>query len=144
MGIWQLSQAIFGYSPRQFVGSLLFFAAVLGAAVGCSRKSTPEPDDAQKGAAAANAETTPRTPRTYDLKKPVVEIDTSLGKITVTLEGELARGTVRNFLNYANDGFYDNTLVHYVDPGKMILAGGYTAEHKVKPTGTSIRNEAHN
>src|SRR5439155_1671135 len=108
------------------------------------RKPPPESNEVQKIAAGSNAESGPRAPRTYDLKKPVVEIDTSMGKITVTLDGLLARGTVRNFLDYANGGFYDNTLVHYVDPGKMILAGGYTADHKLKPTGISIRNEAHN
>jgi cyclophilin family peptidyl-prolyl cis-trans isomerase len=60
------------------------------------------------------------------------------------LDGNHAPGTVRNFLNYANDGFYENTLVHYVDPGKMIVAGGYTADRKLKPARTPIRNEAHN
>src|SRR3954471_2123409 len=144
MAIWQLSRAISGYSPRRSVRSLLFVAAILAAAAGCSRKAAPETDGAPKSTAAANAETAPRSPRTYDLKKPVIEIDTSVGRITVALDGELARGTVRNFLNYANGGFYDNTLVHYVDPGKMILAGGYTADHKAKRAGTPIRNEAHN
>ena len=31
-----------------------------------------------------------------------------------------------------NEGFYDNTLVHYVDPGKMIVAGGYSADRKAE------------
>src|SRR4051812_49701306 len=143
MGIWQFSRAISGHSPRQVVGGLLLVVGILEAAVGC-RKAAPQADGVQKGAAVANVDTAPRSPRKYDLKKPVIEIDTSLGKITVALDGELARGTVRNFLNYANGGFYDNTLVHYVDPGKMILAGGYTADHKAKRAGTPIRNEAHN
>ncbi len=51
---------------------------------------------------------------------------------------------MRNFLNYSSDGFYDNSLVHFVDPGKMIVAGGYAADRTPKPTRTPIRNEAHN
>jgi cyclophilin family peptidyl-prolyl cis-trans isomerase len=34
--------------------------------------------------------------------------------------------------------------VHYVAPGKMIVAGGYSADHKPKAARTPIRNEAHN
>jgi cyclophilin family peptidyl-prolyl cis-trans isomerase len=83
-------------------------------------------------------------PTQIDRKHPVVRIDTSQGAITVRLDAVNAPGTVRNFLNYANDGFYDNTLVHYVDPGKMILAGGYAAERQPKRPRTAIRNEAHN
>jgi cyclophilin family peptidyl-prolyl cis-trans isomerase len=80
----------------------------------------------------------------FDHKHPVVRIETTQGPITVRLDAVRAPGTVRNFLNYANEGFFDNTLVHYVDPGKMILAGGYTADRQPKTPRTSIRNEAHN
>jgi cyclophilin family peptidyl-prolyl cis-trans isomerase len=76
--------------------------------------------------------------------RPVVVIDTSEGAIRVRLEGEKAPGTVRNFLNYANEGFYDNTLIHFVDAGKMIVAGGYSADRTLKPARQTIRNEAHN
>jgi cyclophilin family peptidyl-prolyl cis-trans isomerase len=82
--------------------------------------------------------------KNFDLVKPVIRIDTTLGEITVRLDGIQAPGTVRNFLNYVNDGFYENTLVHYVDPGKMIIAGGYSTDYKPKPASTPIRNEAHN
>jgi cyclophilin family peptidyl-prolyl cis-trans isomerase len=60
------------------------------------------------------------------------------------LDGVRAPGTVRNFLNYANEGFYDDTIVHYVDPGNMVVAGGYSADRKPKLARTPIRNEAHN
>src|SRR4051794_21412184 len=140
----QLRQATLRHSRRPVVDCVVLIAALLGVASGCNRKSSPQAEGTQKAAAGTVVESTPRPARAYDLKKPVVEIDTTLGKITVSLEGMLARGTVRNFLNYANGGFYDDTLVHYVDPGKMILAGGYTVDHKLKPTTTPIRNEAHN
>jgi peptidyl-prolyl cis-trans isomerase A (cyclophilin A) len=82
--------------------------------------------------------------KNVDVQKPEIQIDTSAGPITVRLDGNGAPGTVRNFLNYANDRFYENTLVHYVDPGKMIVAGGYSGDRKPKAARTPIRNEAHN
>jgi cyclophilin family peptidyl-prolyl cis-trans isomerase len=60
------------------------------------------------------------------------------------LDGIRAPGTVRNFLNYVNDGFYENTLVHYVAPDKMFVAGGYSTDGKPKAARGPIRNEAHN
>jgi cyclophilin family peptidyl-prolyl cis-trans isomerase len=79
-----------------------------------------------------------------NLQKPELLIDTSAGPITIRLDGVRAPGTVRNFLNYVNERFYDNTVVHYVDAGKMIVAGGYSADRSLKPARTPIRNEAHN
>ncbi len=90
----------------------------------------------------ASGTTTPV--KKFDTEHPEVLLDTSYGKITLRLDAVNAPGTVRNFLNYVGEGFYDNTLVHYVDAGKMILAGGYTADHKTKPILGPIRNEAHN
>jgi cyclophilin family peptidyl-prolyl cis-trans isomerase len=75
---------------------------------------------------------------------PVVEIDTNLGKIRVRLDAVNARGTVRNFRNYIDDGFYADTLFHYVVADKMIVAGGYSANGRPKLATASIRNEAHN
>lgn len=74
----------------------------------------------------------------------MVRIDTNLGAIVVELDAVNAPGTVRNFLNYATEEFYTDTLFHYTVPHKMILGGGYTPEHQLKPVRTPIRNEAHN
>ncbi|HVT29363.1 MAG TPA: peptidylprolyl isomerase, partial [Lacipirellulaceae bacterium] len=82
--------------------------------------------------------------RNINPERPESQIDTSLGSITVRLDAVRAPGTVQNFLNYVNDGFYDNTIVHFVDPAKTIVAGGYSVDRKPKPTGPPIRNEAHN
>jgi cyclophilin family peptidyl-prolyl cis-trans isomerase len=80
-----------------------------------------------------------------DLQHPLIRIDTNLGAIVVRLDGDRAPGTVRNFLNYMNEDFYNNTLVHYVAPDTMIVGGGYTADGQLKsPTQPPIRNEAHN
>jgi peptidyl-prolyl cis-trans isomerase B (cyclophilin B) len=73
-----------------------------------------------------------------------VRIETSLGAVTVKLDAASAPVTVRNFLNYAIEGFYDGTIVHYVAPQELLVAGGYNSHRRPKPPGTAIRNEAHN
>lgn len=114
---------------------------------GCNHASTnPE----AKGSAASGeaepsaASTAKPSAKSIDFEKPVVQIETSVGTISLRLDGIHAPGTVRNFINFANEGFYDNTLIHYVDPGKMVIAGGYAADRKPKPAGMAIRNEADN
>jgi cyclophilin family peptidyl-prolyl cis-trans isomerase len=82
--------------------------------------------------------------KSFSTEYPVVRLDTNLGAITIRLNAVQAPLTVRNFLNYVNDGYYSNTLIHYVDADKMILGGGYTADGQSKRAGPSIRNEAHN
>jgi len=71
-------------------------------------------------------------------------IATSRGPITVRLDAENAPISVHNFLNYVNSRHFDQTIFHYVQPGEMILGGGYTADFAEKPTDPPIRNEAHN
>jgi len=77
---------------------------------------------------------------------PVYEVDTSLGKFSVRLDGEKAPLTVDNFRNYVGRGHYDQTIFHQVlkDPVRVVLGGGYMADLKEKPPLTPIRNEAHN
>jgi peptidyl-prolyl cis-trans isomerase A (cyclophilin A) len=75
---------------------------------------------------------------------PKVLLKTSLGDITVELYPAKAPITVKNFLDYVNDKFYDGTIFHRVIPGFMIQAGGYTADMGEKPTKGAIKNEAGN
>lgn len=79
-----------------------------------------------------------------DPERPIVEIDTNLGAIRVQLDAVNAPGTVRNFLNYVGDGFYNGTLFHYVAPDRMIVGGGFLADGQPKVSGSTVRNEAHN
>lgn len=44
--------------------------------------------------------------------QPIVEIETNLGTIEITLHPEAAPGHVENFLNYVNDGDYTNSFFH--------------------------------
>ena len=123
--------------------ALLVVVAFAGLA-GCDKSSSTSSPAAPAADSSADVAAPRPAPPRVDLKKPVVRIETSLGPIVLQLDGVRAPGTVRNFLNYASDGYYDNTIVHYVAPSKMILAGGFTADGKPKVPLTPIRNEAHN
>lgn len=75
---------------------------------------------------------------------PTVEMQTSMGAIVIELDAEKAPLTVKNFLQYANDGFYNGTIFHRVIEGFMIQGGGFTKDMGEKPTGAQIPNEARN
>ena len=77
----------------------------------------------------------------------VVEIKTSEGVIKVELADKEAPVSVKNFLGYVNDKFYDGTVFHRVIDSFMIQGGGYTIDgDKIseKPTKAAITNEAKN
>lgn len=78
------------------------------------------------------------------MAKTKVTMETSVGTITLELDGEKAPETVANFVQYAKDGFYDGTIFHRVIDGFMIQGGGFTRDMNQKPTRESIRNEAMN
>jgi cyclophilin family peptidyl-prolyl cis-trans isomerase len=73
---------------------------------------------------------------------PKVVLDTSKGKIVLELYPEKAPETVKNFLNYVDQKFYDGTIFHRVIPKFMIQGGGFTADMNRKPTEAPIKNEA--
>ncbi|AGA34818.1 Peptidyl-prolyl cis-trans isomerase ppiB [Thioalkalivibrio nitratireducens DSM 14787] len=76
--------------------------------------------------------------------QPKVAIETNYGRIVLQLDTAAAPTTVANFLRYADDGFYDNTIFHRVIPGFMIQGGGFDPDMRQKPTGDPIENEADN
>ena len=57
-----------------------------------------------------------------------VVISTSLGDITLELDKEKAPGTVENFINLVESGYYDETIFHRVIDGFMVQGGGLTAD----------------
>ena len=75
---------------------------------------------------------------------PKVRITTNLGDIVLELYPDKAPKTVANFLQYVNDGFYDNTIFHRVIDGFMIQGGGFTPGFEQKPTRAPIPKEADN
>jgi len=74
----------------------------------------------------------------------MVILSTSAGDITLELDAEKAPKTVANFLEYANEGYYDGTIFHRVIAGFMIQGGGFTEQMNQKPTKSAIPNEADN
>lgn len=73
-----------------------------------------------------------------------VLMTTSEGNIELTLNDDKAPVTVKNFLQYVNSGFYNNTIFHRVIPSFMIQGGGFTADMQQKSTQAPIKNEADN
>ena len=56
---------------------------------------------------------------------PIVQFQTNLGNINVTLRPDVAPLTVANFLNYVNTGGYTSTIIHRSVPGFVIQGGGW-------------------
>ena len=77
-------------------------------------------------------------------KNPQVLMETSMGSIKIELFKEKAPITVRNFLTYVKEGFYDGLVFHRVISTFMIQGGGMDANMQAKPTKFAIKNEAAN
>ncbi|MDH3980352.1 MAG: peptidylprolyl isomerase [Gammaproteobacteria bacterium] len=73
-----------------------------------------------------------------------VTLETSMGEITLELDGEKAPESTANFVAYAKSGHYDGTIFHRVIPGFMIQGGGFDTSMQQKPTKAPIKNEAAN
>ena len=74
----------------------------------------------------------------------VVTFETTMGPIVIELFEDDAPITTKNFLDYANSGFYDGTLFHRVIPGFVIQGGGLETGMKDKSGNPPIENEATN
>ncbi|WP_298434047.1 peptidylprolyl isomerase [Geobacter sp.] len=75
---------------------------------------------------------------------PRVLVETSMGNITIELFRDKAPISVRNFLSYVKDGFYDGLIFHRVIKGFMIQGGGLDENMQQKKTKFAIKNEAAN
>ncbi len=76
--------------------------------------------------------------------QPIVKMETNKGLIIIELNADEAPISTENFLNYARDGFYQQTIFHRVIPNFMIQGGGFTAAMAQKKTQAEIKNEADN
>lgn len=83
-------------------------------------------------------------PKQMQKSSKIVKLETSMGDIIIKLNEEAAPVTVKNFLRYVEEGFYDGTIFHRVIPDFMIQAGGFTADMQGKRTYEPIINEASN
>jgi cyclophilin family peptidyl-prolyl cis-trans isomerase len=125
------------------------------ASVGCgkSQAALTASQAVETSAASQPATTTAITPASTPRVAPApvkpidpqVVLHTTAGDITLRLFAEKAPRSVDNFLrNYAERGFYDQTIFHHVEPGVMLIGGGYTADFQPKPTRAAIYNESSN
>src|SRR5205085_7288857 len=71
-------------------------------------------------------------------------METSHGTITIELEDDKAPITVKNFLAYVDEGFYNGTIFHRVIPNFMIQGGGFEPGMKQKNVKAAIKNESTN
>lgn len=79
-----------------------------------------------------------------DAPPVTVVMETTRGSIVIELNPAKAPVTVENFLAYAREGFYDNTVIHRTIPRFMIQGGGYDTFLKLKKTNAPIKNESSN
>ncbi len=73
-----------------------------------------------------------------------VKVDTTEGAFVIELDSAKAPKTVENFLKYAKEGHYTDTIFHRVIDGFMIQGGGFTADMNEKDAPRMVRNEGGN
>lgn len=128
--------------------SWLLVAGLLTATIGCG-KGDGEPLAAQPQEAQGLADLSGAGGSSNSRAAPAGPIDvclkTSEGDIVLRLNADKAPRTVENFLkNYALEGAYNETIFHHVEPGKMIIGGGYTQDLAPRPLKIPVFNEADN
>jgi len=75
---------------------------------------------------------------------PTVVMTTSAGTLTIELYEDKAPITVKNFLGYVDDKFYDGTIFHRVISNFMVQGGGFLPGMNQKKTKANIKNESTN
>jgi len=66
---------------------------------------------------------------------------TTKGTITIELYTNAAPQTVKNFLSYADEGLYNNTIFHHVVDGFAIMGGNYNKDFEIIPMKPAIISE---
>jgi len=84
------------------------------------------------------------TALTLQAANPQVLLKTNKGDITIELFQDKAPISVKNFLSYADEKFFDGTIFHRVIKGFMVQGGGMTADMHEKSAKSPIKNEAAN
>jgi len=73
-----------------------------------------------------------------------VKFKTTLGDFIIELDAEKAPITVKNFITYVEEGFFNGTIFHRIIPGFMAQGGGFDTSFAQKETHGMIKNEADN
>jgi len=77
-------------------------------------------------------------------QNPQVMLETSKGSVKIELFRDKAPITVKNFLGYVRDGYYDGLVFHRVIRDFMIQGGGLDENLEQKKPKFAIKNEADN
>jgi len=75
---------------------------------------------------------------------PVVELQTTAGKIKIELDRYKAPITTNNFLYYVANGSYDGTIFHRVEKDFVVQGGGYDEKFEERKKQAPIFNESGN
>lgn len=87
--------------------------------------------------------TQPASQPTSQPAKPQVVIETNMGDIVLELDADRTPVTVKNFLTYVDEKFYDDMIFHRVIEGFMIQGGGFKTDRTQKrPTHPPVINES--
>jgi cyclophilin family peptidyl-prolyl cis-trans isomerase len=70
--------------------------------------------------------------------QPQAKIETSMGTVVVVLEKDKAPKTVANFIRYARQGLYNNTVIYRIVPGYVVQTGSLGADLKWRPLGAGV------
>lgn len=111
-----------------FALSISFFMLV------CSKSSDPAP----------KKNLTSSSEQAISPDNPQVLVKTTLGEFRIELYNDKAPITVKNFLKYVDDKFYDGTIFHRIIPNFMIQGGGFLQGMQKKITRAPVKNEADN
>lgn len=76
--------------------------------------------------------------------RTTVVMETTKGTLEIQLFDKKAPITVKNFLNYVDNKFYDGLIFHRVMDNFMIQGGGFDVNLKERKTNAPIKNEATN
>jgi len=79
-----------------------------------------------------------------NMSTTTIKLTTNQGDITLELDAEKAPNTVKNFVTYVEEGFYEGIIFHRIIPNFMAQGGGFTTDFKQKSTNSAIENEADN
>ncbi|MBA6415501.1 peptidylprolyl isomerase [Colwellia sp. 6M3] len=75
---------------------------------------------------------------------PKVRIETNMGNIIIELDRYRSKIAANNFLGYITRGQYDKTLIHRVEEGYLIQAGGFMTNYTEIESDKPIFNESGN
>lgn len=118
-------------------------AAVTAASLFTASNANAQQPDSTESTEQTETQTAPE-----EISYVYVEMKTSMGSMYIALNETKAPISTKNFVDYANEDYYDGTVFHRVIKGFMAQGGGFTLSDdndlQKKPTNDEIKNEWQN